>query len=159
LSGAVSHYGLSIQQGVEAYVGQVNAAGGINGHKIKLTSLDSAGNQSQAAADATQLASADQVDAIFGNALSSDCTGAQSAADRYQVPLACLSVDTPDPYVPCSGAQLKTALEKLNVSLPGLVASYAFTSSNHYPYTSWYVYHAVGTKTTLIDTLPAGTGT
>jgi branched-chain amino acid transport system substrate-binding protein len=350
LSGVVSYYGLSIKQGVEAYVSQVNAAGGINGHKIKLTSLDSAGNQSQGAADATQLASADQVDAIFGNALSSDCTGAQSAADRYQVPLACLSVDTPDPYVfslgadnstvasalvaagqkvsgkksakaafvylntltdialaksitsvakgagasiaasqeisltatdvsaqvaevvaakpdvvlisetgpgllsvlkgvraagitapfvwvdgtgnlpalaqstdtgvyamnvyqvvqpgateagaqdyisavtptikgtptveslnsgetvpgymtarafgaalkscgyPCSGAQLKTALEKLNVSLPGLVASYAFTPSNHYPYTNWYVYHAVGTKTTLVDTLPAGTG-
>src|SRR5215813_548193 len=64
LSGALSFYGQSIADGVKAYVEEVNAKGGINGHQIELTSLDDAGDQSRAAANATQLATVNNVNAI-----------------------------------------------------------------------------------------------
>jgi branched-chain amino acid transport system substrate-binding protein len=99
LSGDLSYYGLSISGGVAAYVNSVNAKGGINGHKIKLTELDNAGDSSQSSAVATQLITADNVDAIFGQTLSSDCSAAQPAVVRYQVPMACFSVAQFSPYV------------------------------------------------------------
>jgi branched-chain amino acid transport system substrate-binding protein len=98
-SGELSYYGLSLTAGVKAYVTQVNAAGGINGHKINLTVLDNAGEQSEAAANATQLATSDNVDAMFGGILSADCSAATPAVDRYKVPMACLSVDENTPYI------------------------------------------------------------
>jgi branched-chain amino acid transport system substrate-binding protein len=99
LSGTLSFYGQTISDGVNAYVEQVNAAGGINGHKIVVTSLDDAGNQSRAAANATQLATVNNVDAIFGHTLSANCSAAQPAAERYKIPMACLSVAAASPYL------------------------------------------------------------
>jgi branched-chain amino acid transport system substrate-binding protein len=92
LSGPLSSYGSTIAGGVKAYVDQVNASGGINGSKINLTQLDSAGDQARSAANATQLATANKVIAMFGNTLSTDCAAAQPVAERYKVPQACLSV-------------------------------------------------------------------
>lgn len=104
LSGVVSYYGQTMQQGLQAYIDQVNAQGGINGHPIKLTSLDNAGDASKAAADATQLVSADKAIMMFGGVLSSSCSGAQPVVDRYKVPMACLSVAEADPYLYSLGA-------------------------------------------------------
>lgn len=104
LSGVVSYYGLGIQQGVKAYVDQVNAAGGINGHQIKLTALDNAADASRSAANMTQLATASKVNAVFGNALSADCSAETPVAERYKVTLACLSVAQKSPYVYSLGA-------------------------------------------------------
>jgi ABC-type branched-subunit amino acid transport system substrate-binding protein len=99
LSGSLSYYGLSIEDGIAAYVDQVNANGGINGHKIKLTSLDSAGEASRSAANATQLITVNEVNAIFGHSLSSNCSAAQPIVERHKVPMACLSVAEPSPWV------------------------------------------------------------
>ena len=77
----------------------MNAAGGINGHEIKLTQLDNAGDSSKSSANATQLITANGVNAIFGQTLSSNCSAAQPIDDRYQVPIACFSVAQKDPYV------------------------------------------------------------
>lgn len=98
LSGPISYYGGSIAGGVQAYVDQVNAQGGINGAKIQLTRLDNAADQSRSAANATQLITADKATAIFGQVLDADCSGAAPIADRYKVPLACLSVGKDSPY-------------------------------------------------------------
>jgi branched-chain amino acid transport system substrate-binding protein len=348
LSGALSFYGQSIADGVKAYVEQVNASGGINGHQIELTSLDDAGDQSRAAANATQLATVNNVNAIFGHTLSANCAAAQPIAERNKIPMACLSIASASPWLyalgpdntraadalfasgkkisgkanpkaafvylntltdialsksvaakasgagvtvatsqqldltkpdvsaqvaevvrsapdvvfisttgpsmlnvlkgvraggvtapfiwvdgtsnlaslaqstdegvyafnvwqladpastesgakdfitaitpklkdgvsastlnsgelvsgyvtarafgtalktcgyPCSGEKLKGELDKVNLAVPGLVPTFAYTASDHYPYRNWYVYHVVGTKTTLTDTLPAG---
>jgi branched-chain amino acid transport system substrate-binding protein len=112
-SGQLAYYGLSITAGVKAYVDQVNAAGGINGHKIALTVLDNGGEQSQAATDATQLATSTNVDAIFGGVLSADCSAMAPVADRYKIPLGCLSVDQQNPYVYNLGAANQTAASPL----------------------------------------------
>ena len=99
LSGPLSFYGASIAAGVQAYVDQANAAGGLDGHKIELTTVDNAGDQSRSAANATQLVTANKVTAIFGESLSTNCAAAQPIAERYKVPLACLSVAQGSPYV------------------------------------------------------------
>jgi ABC-type branched-subunit amino acid transport system substrate-binding protein len=99
LSGTLSFYGQSISDGVNAYVDQVNAGGGINGHKIEVTSLDNAGDQSRAAANATQLATVNQVNAIFGHTLSANCSAAQPIAERYKIPMACLSIAAASPWL------------------------------------------------------------
>ena len=112
-SGEVAYYGLSITAGVKAYVDQVNATGGINGHKIALTVLDNAGEQSQAATDATQLATSTNVDAIFGGVLSADCSAATPVVERYKIPMGCLSVDQASPYVYNLGAANQTAASPL----------------------------------------------
>jgi branched-chain amino acid transport system substrate-binding protein len=104
LSGPLSFYGTTIAAGVKAYVDQVNAQGGINGHKINLTQLDNAGDQSRSAANATQLVTANKVQAIFGNTLSTDCAAAQPVVERYKVPMACLSVAQSSTYVFNAGA-------------------------------------------------------
>ncbi|MGH1565297.1 ABC transporter substrate-binding protein [Mumia sp. DW29H23] len=99
LSGPVAFYGESLQAGVQAYVDQANADGGIDGHKIEVTSLDNAGDSSRSATNATQLATSDQVNAIFGFVLSANCSAATPVVERYKVPLACLSVAEPNDYV------------------------------------------------------------
>ena len=99
LSGQLSFYGQGIVDGVTAYVDGVNASGGINGHKIELTSLDDAGEQSRAAANATQLATVNKVSAIFGHTLSTNCSAAQPIIERYKTPMACLSVAAASPYI------------------------------------------------------------
>jgi branched-chain amino acid transport system substrate-binding protein len=103
-SGELSYYGDTMTAGVKAYVDQVNAAGGINGHKIDLTILDSAGDSSRTATNATQLATSDKVDAIFGNILSEDCTAATPVVTRYKIPMACYAVSENSPWAYEAGA-------------------------------------------------------
>ena len=78
LSGPID--GSAMVRGVNAYVEHVNANGGIDGHTIEVVELDNAGDQSRAAANTTQLVTADEVTAIFGHLLSANCTA--STADR-----------------------------------------------------------------------------
>lgn len=92
LTGAAAYYAETFQTGVKAYVEQVNADGGINGHKIKLVSLDNAADSARAATNTTRLATSDHVNAVFGYVFSANCSAAQVPAERYTVPLACLSV-------------------------------------------------------------------
>jgi hypothetical protein len=56
---------------------------------------------------------------------------------------------------PCPGDKLKSALDQVDLALPGLVDSFRYTSSNHYPYANWYLYKAVGNQTTQVDKYPA----
>lgn len=109
LSGPVSFYGDQIAKGVTAYVNQVNAAGGINGRKIRLVQLDNAASESRAAANETQLVTADGAIAVFGSVLDPECDGSATVAQRSQVPTACLTIGTPNPYIYGLGADNSTA--------------------------------------------------
>jgi len=132
LTGPVAYYGTTIRDGVQAWVTQTNAAGGINGHKLKLTSLDNAGDTARAATNATELATADNVIATFGGSLDADCTAATTAAERYKVPEACLSVAQTSPYVfslgpnnPTAAGPVLAAVKKLaGGSSPKLALAY-----------------------------------
>jgi len=108
LSGPVSFYGDQIAEGVQAYVNQVNASGGINGRKIKLVELDNAASESRAAANQTQLATADRAIAVFGSVLDAECDGSAVVAQRSQVPTACLTIGVANPYIYGLGADNST---------------------------------------------------
>jgi ABC-type branched-subunit amino acid transport system substrate-binding protein len=116
LSGTLALYGQTISDGVNAYADQVNANGGINGHKIEVTSLDDAGDQSRAAANATQLATVNNVNAVFGHALSANCAAAQPITERYKIPMACLSIAAASPWLYALGPDNSRAASSLFAS-------------------------------------------
>ncbi|HWH96920.1 MAG TPA: ABC transporter substrate-binding protein [Pseudolysinimonas sp.] len=126
LSGPIAFYGTTIRDGVQAWADAVNADGGIDGHPIELVILDSAGDASRAATNTAQLATASEVSGIFGNSLSSACTASTPNAERYEVPMACLSVAEPNewvfslgPYNPTvAGPALAAALEVSGIDEP-----------------------------------------
>ncbi|UMG91306.1 ABC transporter substrate-binding protein [Nocardioides sp. TF02-7] len=126
LSGPLAFYGESLQQGVQAYVDTVNDDGGIDGHPIELTSLDNAGDAARSATNATQLATSEGVNAMFGFVLSANCSSATPVVERHRVPLACLSVAEPNDYVyslgpnntSAAGALLEAAKELSGTDTP-----------------------------------------
>lgn len=119
LSGVTAYYGEGMEAGIQSYIDEVNADGGIDGHKIELTTLDNAADASRSATNTTQLATAEAVSAIFGFVLSANCSAATPIAERYQVPLACMSLAEPNGYaynlgadnVRAAGAMLEAAKE------------------------------------------------
>ena len=97
LTGTTAAFGAPAAKMVQAVFNTVNAAGGIHGHKIKVTVLDQGNPGSgQAAANVTQLATEDNVSAILGQAISNDCASVISLAAKYTVPLLCERVPTTD---------------------------------------------------------------
>jgi branched-chain amino acid transport system substrate-binding protein len=98
-SGPLGTYGNTITDGVKAYAAEVNAKGGIKGHKLEVTALDNAGDQARAAANTTQLITSNKVIAVLGNLLSANCTAGTPIAERNKVPMLCLSVAEQNPYV------------------------------------------------------------
>lgn len=69
LSGPLALYGETIRDRVKACVEDVNANGGINGHKIKLTVLNNPADAARATTNAAQLSTSSKVNAMFGPAL------------------------------------------------------------------------------------------
>ncbi|WP_370615284.1 ABC transporter substrate-binding protein [Mumia sp. Pv 4-285] len=104
LSGVTAYYGEGMEVGIQAYLDEVNADGGINGHKIELVTLDNAADASRTATNTTQLATADEVNAIFGFVLSANCSAGTPVAERYEVPLACMSLAEANDYAFSLGA-------------------------------------------------------
>ena len=66
LSGPAEQLGKEMKAGAEAYFDLVNKAGGINGRKIKLVSLDDGYEPEKAAANTRKLISENKVLALFG---------------------------------------------------------------------------------------------
>lgn len=66
LTGPLAKQGSAVVNGARAYIDRVNAAGGVNGQRIKLITLDDRGDSKQTAANARVLA-AQGVIALFGS--------------------------------------------------------------------------------------------
>lgn len=66
-------------------VDEINAAGGINGKKVRIVSFDTAGKPDQAVVGVRKLAQDDKVMAIIGPFSSSECRVAFAAAEREGV--------------------------------------------------------------------------
>lgn len=99
LSGPLEFYGGTIADGVQAWADQVNAAGGIDGHEVEIVALDTAGDAARAATNTTQLATSNKVVGIIGHTLSANCSASTPNAERYKIPMACLSVAEPNEWV------------------------------------------------------------
>ena len=86
LSGANAELGNDIRLGALAYFAKVNAAGGVHGRKIELTTLDDANQVPRAEANTKKLVEEDGVFALFGYASATLSRPALPIVDKYGVP-------------------------------------------------------------------------
>jgi len=87
LTGNDATFGLSTNKGLRMAFEEINAAGGINGKKIKLITIDDQGKSEEAASAVTRLITQDNVVAIIGEVASSRSIAAAPIAQKHQIPM------------------------------------------------------------------------
>jgi branched-chain amino acid transport system substrate-binding protein len=87
LTGSEATFGLSSNKGFRLAFDEINAAGGINGKKVKLITVDDQGKNEEAASAVTRLITQDNVVALLGEVASSRSKAAAPIAQKYQVPM------------------------------------------------------------------------
>jgi branched-chain amino acid transport system substrate-binding protein len=87
MTGGDATFGISTHQGIQMAFDEINAAGGIQGKKLKLKSLDDQGKPDEAATAVTRLVTQDKVVAILGEVASSRSLAAAPIAQQYKVPM------------------------------------------------------------------------
>ncbi len=92
LTGGQAEHGRAVQLGARAYLDKVNAAGGVHGRRILLTTLDDAGNAAKAAENTALLIDRENALAVFGGIEGGPCVASMRVASEKRVPLvACLA--------------------------------------------------------------------
>lgn len=86
LSGPAAGLGTGVREGALVYINKINAAGGVNGRKIKLVSYDDGYEPSQTAAMTQKLIEQDKVFALFGYVGTPTSTAAVPFASKAGVP-------------------------------------------------------------------------
>src|SRR5262249_2419613 len=92
-------------------VDQINAAGGVNGKKIRIVSFDTAGKPDQAVVGLRKLAEDDKVMAIIGPFSSSECRVVFPAAERAAVVVMSMASSAPNLAQPFTYALRNTSDE------------------------------------------------
>jgi branched-chain amino acid transport system substrate-binding protein len=87
LTGSEATFGVSTNKGIKLAFDEINAAGGINGKKVKLITLDDQGKAEEAAQAVTRLITQDKVAAIIGEVASTRSLAAAPIAQQYKVPM------------------------------------------------------------------------
>ncbi|HXL72027.1 MAG TPA: ABC transporter substrate-binding protein, partial [bacterium] len=87
LTGAQATFGISTDDGIKLAVDEINAAGGINGKTLKLTSYDDQGDPAEAAVVVTKLITQDQVQVVLGEVASSLSLAAAPICQQNKVPM------------------------------------------------------------------------
>ncbi|MFA6948171.1 MAG: ABC transporter substrate-binding protein [Eubacteriales bacterium] len=95
-TGGVAVYGNAVVAGAELYIEQLNAAGGINGKKVKLIEYDDKGDATEALNAYNKLVSSDGVCAILGPVTSSPTFGVAQASAAENVPCITATATHPD---------------------------------------------------------------
>jgi ABC-type branched-subunit amino acid transport system substrate-binding protein len=89
--------GAELRTNTDLAVAQINASGGIKGHKLETVYVDPRGDAAQAVSMAQQLVQQQNVDVLVGGIFSPECLGIQNLAPRLQVvymaSTGCLSED------------------------------------------------------------------
>jgi len=86
-SGPFTSTGLSSEVAVDLAVSEINAAGGVNGKKIRLVKFDTGGKPEQAVVAIRRFARDDGALAVIGPFLSSECRVAFPAGEREGIPM------------------------------------------------------------------------
>lgn len=87
LTGGLSEHGKAVQLGAQILFDKVNAAGGVNGRRIALTSMDDGGNAARAAENTALLIDRSNVVAVFGGIEGGPCVASMRVAIEKKVPL------------------------------------------------------------------------
>ena len=96
LTGDVAVYGTATDNGIELFIEQFNAAGGIDGKKIELVTYDDKGDATEALNAYNKLVSADQVCAIIGPVTSGPTFGVAEASVADGIPCITATATHPD---------------------------------------------------------------
>ena len=91
VSGPASFLGDPEKKTLEMYVADINAHGGVNGQKIKLTVYDSGGNPNKSKTFATRLVEQDKVDAVIGDSTTGATLAIMPVFEDAHVPLISLA--------------------------------------------------------------------
>jgi branched-chain amino acid transport system substrate-binding protein len=113
-TGSGSQLGVGELQGAQQAVAQINAAGGINGHRVQLIAADDQSNPAQAALQARKML--DQVDAVVGPSLSGPCRAVLPLATSARIVNYCLSPGIepkPDSWQWSASADTKALAERV----------------------------------------------
>lgn len=105
LSGDVATYGQSSVDGIELAIEQINAAGGINGKKIKVVKYDNKSEPAEATTLATKLMTQDKVVTILGPATSGSFKAEIPVALKNKIPVISGSATADDVTVDASGVK------------------------------------------------------
>jgi branched-chain amino acid transport system substrate-binding protein len=87
LTGAEATFGNSNHEGLMLAIEEANAAGGINGKKIQVVTVDDQGKPEEAVVGVTKLLTQDKVHVIIGEVASSRSLAAAPLCQKYQVPM------------------------------------------------------------------------
>ncbi|MER1987839.1 MAG: ABC transporter substrate-binding protein [Solibacillus sp.] len=96
LSGNVASYGSSIGDGVNLAVDEINAAGGINGKKIELVTVDNKSENAEATTAAIRLAEQEKVVAMIAPATSGNTVATVQIANNNKIPIITASGTAPN---------------------------------------------------------------
>jgi len=95
-TGATATFGVFQKRGIEMAVEEINAAGGINGKKIKHINYDNKSDNDETLAVVNRLISQDKVVAIIGEATSGRSKIGAQIAQQYKIPMLSSSATNPD---------------------------------------------------------------
>jgi branched-chain amino acid transport system substrate-binding protein len=86
LQGGKNEYGVAVMDGIDTYLREANAKGGVYGRQIVLKTLDDDNKSSQAEANARTLIEQDKVFILFGSIEGGPSTAVMKATNELQVP-------------------------------------------------------------------------
>ncbi len=95
MTGSEATFGSSTHQGIELALKAANAAGGVNGKKLELVSMDDQGKTDEAAIAATKLITQNHVAALLGEVASSRSLAMAPIAQQNKVPMVTPSSTNP----------------------------------------------------------------
>jgi len=101
LTGSEATFGQSTSNGIKLAIADINAAGGINGRKVRLVEYDTKGDAREAGAVVTRLVTADKVSAVLGEVASSLSLAGAPVCQANGVPM--ISPSSTNPRVTLVG--------------------------------------------------------
>lgn len=87
MTGSQATFGTSTDNGIQMAVEEINAAGGINGKKVRLITYDDKGDAREAGAAVTRLVTKDRVVAVLGEVASSLSLAGAPICQEHGVPM------------------------------------------------------------------------
>ncbi|MCE3009107.1 MAG: ABC transporter substrate-binding protein [Proteobacteria bacterium] len=87
MTGSDATFGQSTDDGIRLAIDQANAAGGVNGKKIKLITMDTQGKSEEAASVVTRLIEQEKVVAVLGEVASTRSLAAAPIAQAKKIPM------------------------------------------------------------------------
>ncbi len=86
LQGGKNEYGVAVMDGIQIYLQDVNARGGVNGRQLVLKTLDDDNKAGQAEANARTLIEKDKVFLMFGSIEGGPSTAVMKVTNEFKVP-------------------------------------------------------------------------